>query len=92
MANSAQATKRARQDVKRRAQNLVHRTRFRTFQKRVQASLAGQDPVQAQQALSAFIAVADQVASKGIVHRNKAARIKSRLHQAVAVLVRASVS
>ncbi len=92
MANSAQATKRAGQDVKRRARNLVHRTRFRTFQKKVLASIARNDPVLSKQAFVEFAAVADQVTSKGIIHRNKTARLKSKLNKAVEALVRSSAS
>ncbi len=83
MANSRQAIKRARQAVKRRARALVHRTRFRTFQKRVLGAIAAGNQDEARAAFGKFASVADSAAGRGLVHRNKAARIKSRLSAAV---------
>lgn len=83
MANSRQAAKRARQDVVRRANNVVHRTRFRTYQKKVVNAVAANDAKAAREALGEFVSVADAVAGRNIVHPNKAARIKRRLHAAV---------
>ncbi len=83
MANSRQAAKRARQDVARRAANVRHRTRFRTYQKRVASAVAANDGEAAQKALREFSSVADSAAGRRIVHPNKAARIKRRLHKAV---------
>lgn len=83
MANSAQATKRARQADRRRMRNVVQRTRFRTFQKRAVVAIDSKDATKAKEAVNTFVQVADIAASKGIVHRNKAARIKSRLNIAL---------
>ena len=83
MANTRQATRRAKQDVKRRAANVVHRTRFRTYHKSVVSAIAAKDGESAREALNKFISIADAAAGRGIVHQNKAARIKKRLNSAV---------
>ena len=83
MANSPQATKRARQDVFRRAVNVGHRTKFRTFQKNVAKAIDAKDYDAAKLALGSFVSVADVAAGRGIVHPNKAARIKRRLYAAL---------
>lgn len=79
MANSPQARKRARQNVTRRARNASHRSMFRTFLKRVEAAIESGDQAEAKTALTAAIPVIDRMAVKGIIHKNKAARHKSRL-------------
>lgn len=79
MANSPQARKRARQNVTRRARNASHRSMFRTFLKRVEAAIESGNQVEAKEALTEAIPVIDRMAVKGIIHKNKAARHKSRL-------------
>lgn len=83
MANTAQARKRARQAVARRLRNIAQKTKFRTFQKRALAALASKDVDKATTAFKKFVQVADAVAGRGVVHANKAARIKSRLNTAL---------
>ena len=83
MANSKQADKRARQNVKRRSQNVVKRTRFRTYQKKVVNAINANDKNLATESFKEFISVADKTTSDGIIHRNKSARIKKRLHAQV---------
>ncbi|MBF2734793.1 MAG: 30S ribosomal protein S20 [Betaproteobacteria bacterium AqS2] len=83
MANSNQADKRARQNVAHRARNVVYRTRFRTFQKRVVKAVQAKDQDQAKACYAAFVPIADATAGKGVIHPNKAARIKSRLNAMV---------
>ena len=78
MANSAQARKRARQAEKRRTHNASQRSMVRTYIKRVQAAIASNDQAAAEEALTTAIPVIDKMASKGIMHKNKAARHKSR--------------
>lgn len=90
MANSKQADKRARQNQVRRRGNVVYRTRFRTYHKRVVKAVAAKDAEQAKSSFAAFVPVADASAGKGVVHPNKAARIKSRLHALVQGLAAAS--
>lgn len=86
MANSAQARKRARQAEKRRAQNASQRSMVRTYIKRVQAAINQGDYEAAQTAYTTAVPVIDRMADKGIMHKNKAARHKSRLHAAVQAL------
>lgn len=83
MANSPQARKRARQAEKRRAQNASQRSMVRTYIKRVNAAIEAGDGAQAGTALQEAIPLIDQMVSKGIMHKNKAARHKSRLSQQV---------
>ena len=80
MANSAQARKRARQTVRRRAHNASLRSRMRTSVKRVVRALDANDAEAAGEALKLAGPVLDGAAGKGLVHRNKAARHKSRLN------------
>ena len=86
MANSAQARKRARQAEKRRSHNASHRSMVRTYIKRVQSAIDEQDAATASAALTEVIPVIDKMTAKGIMHKNKAARHKSRLTAAVRAL------
>ena len=79
MANSPQARKRARQAIKRRARNASHRSQVRTYIKKVVTAVDAGDAGAANTALADAIPVIDRMADKGIMHRNKAARHKSRL-------------
>lgn len=83
MANSAQARKRARQAIKNRAQNVALRSRFRTAVKAVRKAILAGDKAAAQEAFRASISIMDSIADKKIVHKNKAARNKSRLSAAI---------
>ena len=83
MANSAQARKRARQAETRRARNVSLRSEFRTAIKSVRKAVQSGDKAQAQEAFAKAQKVIDRIADKGIVHKNKAARDKSRLSAAV---------
>lgn len=86
MANSAQARKRARQAEKRRRHNASRRSMVRTYIKKVQAAIDEQDADAANAALTTAIPIIDRMAAKGILHKNKAARHKSRLTAAIAAL------
>jgi small subunit ribosomal protein S20 len=86
LANSAQARKRARQSEKRRAQNASQRSMVRTYIKRVQAAISTGDYDVATQAFTAAVPVIDRMADRGILHKNKAARHKSRLNTAIKAL------
>lgn len=83
MANSPQARKRVRQANKARRQNASQRSMVRTYIKRVRASVDANDADGAKAALSAAIPVIDKMVTKGILHKNAAARQKSRLNAAV---------
>jgi small subunit ribosomal protein S20 len=80
VANSPQAKKRARQAEKSRTHNASLRSMVRTYLKRVVAAIESGDQEAAKAAYVAAVPVLDRVADKGIVHKNKAARHKSRLN------------
>lgn len=80
MANSPQARKRARQNDKRRAQNHSQRSAMRTAVKRLLKLVAAGDRQAAAEAYRRTVSVIDRVAGKGLIHQNKAARLKSRLN------------
>lgn len=81
MANSAQATKRARQAEIHRQRNASQRSNMRTAIKKVVAAIEAGDRDNAMQAYAAAVPVIDSAAGKGLIHGNKAARHKSRLNQ-----------
>ena len=86
MANSAQAKKRARQNEKSRQHNASLRSMVPTYLKKVDAAIASGDQTAAQKAYDIAIPVIDRMADKGIIHKNKAARHKSRLNTKVKAL------
>ena len=86
MANSPQARKRARQAEKRRRNNASQRSMVRTYIKKVRAAIDDGNAEQAAAALSEAIPVIDRMADKGIMHKNNAARQKSRLNAQVRAL------
>lgn len=86
MANSAQARKRARQSVKQNEHNSSLRSALRTAIKRVRQAIAAGDKSAAATVLSSATSVIDRIADKEIIHKNKAARHKSRLSAAVKAL------
>ncbi|MFN3164309.1 MAG: 30S ribosomal protein S20 [Pseudohongiellaceae bacterium] len=86
MANYPQSRKRARQGEKRRRHNASFRSMVRTYIKKVDAAIAGGDYQAATEAYKNAVPVIDSMANKGIIHKNKAARHKSRLNSAVKAL------
>jgi len=80
LANSAQARKRARQADKRRLQNQAQRSQMRTYVKKVVKVIAGGNKDEAVAAYKEAVPVIDSSVNKGLIHRNKAARHKSRLN------------
>ncbi|TXI16403.1 MAG: 30S ribosomal protein S20 [Nitrosomonas sp.] len=83
MANSAQAKKRARQAAKQREHNVSLRSKLRTIVKSIRKSIDSGDKSVAQTAFKTSIGTVDSIAGKGIIHKNKAARYKSRLSAAI---------
>jgi len=83
VANSPQARKRARQAEKRRNHNASLRSLVRTKIKGVVAAIKSGDADKARDAYAAAVPVIDRMADKGIIHKNKAARHKSRLNAQV---------
>ena len=86
MANIKQAGKRARQAEKNRQANAGDRSKLRTMEKKVRKAVEAGDKEAAQAALAAAIPVIDKSVGKGLIHRNKAARDKSRLNSSVKAL------
>jgi len=83
MANIKSAQKRARQSEALREHNASLRSRMRTAIKGVRKAIAAGDKSAAQTALNAATSTIDSTVGKGIVHKNMAARNKSRLSAAV---------
>ncbi len=79
MPNHKSAEKRMRQNEKRRTINRGHRSRLRTGIKRLRAALEGGDASGVQALLPETISLIDKAVQKGALHRNAAARYKSRL-------------
>ena len=80
MANSAQAKKRARQAEKSRQHNAGLRSKLRTHIKNTIKAIDAGNKEDAQAAFTAAAPVIDNLARKGIIHTNKAARHKNRLN------------
>ncbi len=83
MANTAQAKKRARQNAKRRMHNMALRSQYRTAVKTVRKAVLAGDKAAAQAVFQEAMSIIDSIADKNIVHKNKAARHKSRLSAAI---------
>ena len=86
----ASGRKRARQDVVLNAANTALRSRFRTVVKNVQKAVTGGDKVKAAEVFKSAQSVIDSVADKGVFHKNKAARLKSRMAAKVKALALAA--
>ena len=79
LANSPQARKRARQAEEHRDRNVAQRSQYRTTIKKVLKAILAKDKTAATTAYSAMVSLIDRFAAKGVLHKNKAARHKSRL-------------
>lgn len=79
MPNHKSAEKRVRQTEKRNSINTSNRSRLRTQIKKLRAALASGDKAQTQELLNPTISTIDKAVNKGILHKNTAARYKSRL-------------
>jgi len=86
MANTAQARKRARQAVKQNAHNSSLRSTLRTAIKSTRKAIAAGDSAAAAAVYRKASSVIDRIADKKIIHKNKAARHKSRLAAALKAL------
>ena len=80
MANTAQSRKRARQEEQSRQHNAPLRSRFRTAIKKVDDAISGGDKKAAEAAYKDAVSIIGKTESKGLIHKNKAARHKSRLN------------
>ena len=86
MANSAGSIKRARQAIKRNKHNSQIRAKVRTFIKKVTYAVEAGDKKEAQDGFSAMQKTIDQAVNKGLIHKNQAARKKSRLSTQIKAL------
>jgi small subunit ribosomal protein S20 len=86
MANSPQAKKRARQNERRFEINKARRSRIRTYLRKVEEAIAAGDQSVAAEALKAAQPELMRGVTKGIVHKNTAARKMSRLSKRVKAL------
>ena len=80
MANSASARKRARQAETSRRSNASRRSMMRTYMKKVLAAIEAGDKEQATAAFTLAAPIIDRSVTRGLIHKNKAARLKSRLN------------
>jgi small subunit ribosomal protein S20 len=83
VANTKQAKKRARQNDQARSHNASLRSMARTYIKKCQAAIQAGKKDEAATAYREMTSVIDRVADKGIFHKNKVARHKSRLNAAI---------
>ena len=83
MANTKSAEKRIRQAEKRRVRNRYHRSRMRTAIKRLRGLIDEGKSTEARETLQGTLGLIDATAQKSVIHRNAAARTKSRLTLAV---------
>ena len=90
MANSAQARKRAIQAEKQRARNASLKTTFRTAVKKTVKAINAGDQKTAQDIFKEAVKIMDRIADKGVFHKNKAARHKSRLSQRIKNMAQSS--
>lgn len=86
MANSIGSKKRARQAVKRNQHNSKIRAKVRTFIKKVAYAVEAGNKKEAQGGYAKMQKEIDQAVSKGLIHKNQAARKKSRLNTQIKVL------
>ena len=86
MANHKSALKRVRQNAKRNEINRANRSKLRTQIKKLRTAIAGHDKSGSGDLLGPTVSLIDKAASKGVIHRNTAARYKSRLTKHVAEL------
>ena len=84
MASHASALKKNRQDIKRRARNRAHASKLRSQIKKYRGALQSGDAAAASGMLKDTVALVDRTAKHGVIHRNAAARAKSRLVRALA--------
>jgi small subunit ribosomal protein S20 len=84
MANHKSAEKRVRQNEKRKAINRSNRSKLRTQVKKLRSAVASSDKTLSTELLNPTVSTIDKAVNKGIIHKNTAARYKSRLTKHVA--------
>lgn len=81
MANSLSAKKRIRQNAKQRTRNRLRKSQLKTQTKRFTDALTANNPEQAEAELRQTVKKLDQIAANRTIHKNAAARRKSRLQK-----------
>ena len=79
MANTSSAIKRVRQIKRRTAVNRTNRTQVRTQVKKLQSSIESKDAEGARKLLGPTVSAVDRAVQNGVLTKNKASRMKSRL-------------
>lgn len=88
MANIKSAIKRNKQNERRRVQNRIYRGTARTFVSKARTAIATGESGSAAAATLDAISALDKAAQKGVIHKNNAARRKSRLMKRLAALAK----
>ncbi|GAP07163.1 ribosomal protein S20 [Anaerolinea thermolimosa] len=88
LANIKSQIKRNRQNEKRRLRNRVYRGRARTFVAKARTAIETASPEEAKEAVIRAVSALDRAAEKGVIHKNNAARRKSRLMKRLAALAK----
>ena len=83
LANTAQARKRVRQSEKARTRNAAQKSNFRTSIKKVLKSLSDKNKDQSNENFKEAMSIMDKLVIKGLIHKNKAAKQKSRLNKKI---------
>ena len=83
MANTKASKKDLRQSARRRERSLSTKSALKTHVKKVRVAAAGADPAPAVEVLKAAVGALDKAAERKIIHKNQAARRKSRIAKAV---------
>ena len=86
MANHKSAEKRVRQNAKRNEINRSNRSKLRTQIKKLRSALVSTDKKQCSELLNPTVSLIDKAVNKGLIHKNTAARYKSRLTKHVSEL------
>jgi small subunit ribosomal protein S20 len=86
LANIKSAKKRARQSEKARQRNVSARSKVRTAIKKVIKAIDAKDKTAAEAAFKSATPIVDRYAARGLIHKNKAARHKSRLNASIRAL------
>jgi small subunit ribosomal protein S20 len=86
MPNTKSAKKRLQQNVERRQRNRAARSQLRTLVRRVLDAVAANDGAKADTEYRAIAAQLDRAGARGLIHPNRAARVKSRLQKRIKAL------
>jgi small subunit ribosomal protein S20 len=86
MANHKSAEKRVRQNTKRNEINRSNRSKLRTQIKKLRSALSASDKKESAELLTPTVSLIDKAVNKGLIHKNTAARYKSRLTKHVSEL------